>query len=375
MKVVIAIDSFKGSLSSMEAGQAARKGVLRVFPKAQIVVKPLADGGEGTMETLCEGLGGKMEEIEVKGPLGDPVKARYGLVKDTAIMEMAQASGITLIEADKLDPFRASTFGTGQMIKAALDKGIRKFIMGIGGSATTEGGIGMLAALGARFLDGSGKQLAPDFTALKNVETIDLSGMDERLKESEFLVACDVSNPLVGKQGAIAVYGPQKGVKQADIGWMDKAMEHYASITQKSTGKKVKDLPGAGAAGGLGFALMNFLDARLQPGIELVLDYLGYDKVLEGCDVLITGEGRIDGQTAMGKVPVGVAKLAKEISGCKTMAFAGSISKGAELCNQEGIDAFFPVVRGVTTLGQAMDKKNAARNLTESVEQVFRVLK
>ena len=332
MKVVVAIDSFKGSLSSMEAGNAAKEGILKAC-SADVVVKPLADGGEGTTEALVEGLGGTYVTLPVTGPMGSRVIAKYGVMEDgkTAVMEMAQASGIILVERDALDPWRASTTGVGEMIKDAAARGCREFLIGIGGSATTEGGIGMLQALGFRFYDERGSVLPP-------------------------------------------VFGPQKGVKEQERQAMDDAMRHFAKKTAEFTGTDQSPVPGAGASGGLGFAFLSYLpNVELKSGIDIVLKAVGLEREVRDADIVVTGEGRLDAQTAMGKVPVGVARLAKKY-GCKVVAFAGGVTEEAGVCNAQGIDAFFPIVRGVTTLEAAMEKETAKRNMALCAEQVFRLL-
>lgn len=375
MKVVVAIDSFKGSLTSMEAGNAAKEGVLRA-QEAQVVVRPLADGGEGTTEALVEGLGGAYVEVPVTGPLGERVTARYGIMEDgrTAVMEMAEASGIILVKREELDPWRATTLGVGEMIRDAVKRGCREFIIGIGGSATTEGGIGMLQSLGYEFYDGEGRLLPPVLESLGRIARVSGEHVLSELSECHFQVACDVTNPLCGENGAVYVFGPQKGVKQEERPVMDEKMAHFAEVTRIFTGKDHSLSAGAGAAGGLGFALLSYLpDVELRPGISIVLEAVGLERELAGADVVITGEGRLDFQTAMGKVPVGVARLAKKY-GCRVLAFAGGVTDDAGKCNEEGIDAFFPIVRGVTTLDEAMDKETAKKNMRLSVEQVFRLL-
>lgn len=375
MKVVIAIDSFKGSLTSMEAGYAAKEGILKAC-QADVVVKPLADGGEGTTEALIEGLGGTYVNVEVTGPFGNKVTARYGIMADkkTAVMEMAEASGIILIDRKELNPWKASTTGVGEMILDAVNRGCREFIIGIGGSATTEGGIGMLQALGYRFYDADKKLLPPVFESLGKIEKISNENVPEALQECHFQIACDVTNPLCGENGAVYVYGPQKGVKPEEKEPMDKAMQHYAKKTAEFTRKDNSLVQGAGAAGGLGFAFLSFVpDAKLKSGIDIVIKATELEKELQDADIVITGEGRLDFQTAMGKVPVGVAHLAKKYN-CKVIAFAGSVTEDAGKCNEEGIDAFFPIVRGVTTIDEAMNKENAKKNMTLATEQVFRLL-
>ena len=374
MKIVIAIDSFKGSMSSMEAGLAARDGILKAIPEAKVVVKPLADGGEGTTDALIEGLSGEEIRISVKGPYGECVGAHYGMIRETrtAVMEMAEASGITLSE--RRDPMSATTYGVGEMIKDALDRGCRDFIIGIGGSATNDGGIGMLRALGARFMDADGNDCGEGGAALYRISDIDLSGMDHRLRDCRIRVACDVDNPLCGENGATYIYGPQKGVTDDIKQELDDAMAHFADVSAEKLGKDLRDRSGAGAAGGLGYALLMYLDAELIPGIELIMEAVGLEKEFMDADIAVTGEGRLDYQTAMGKAPVGVAKLAKK-HGLITLAFAGSVTPEAVKCNEEGIDAFFPIVRGVSTLQEAMDNKTAKTNMTAAAEQAFRLIR
>lgn len=375
MKVVVAIDSFKGSLSSIEAGNAAREGILKACD-AKVTVRPLADGGEGTTEALIEGLGGRYAEAEVTGPMGGTRRAKYGIMEDRqiAVMEMAEASGIILVKRDELDPWKATTLGVGQMIADAVKRGCREFIIGIGGSATTEGGIGMLQALGYEFYDADGEKLPPVFASLGRIAKISSGKVPEVLKECHFQIACDVTNPLCGENGAVYVFGLQKGVQAGERQKMDEDMLHYAQKTAEFVGKDYSRMPGAGAAGGLGFAFLSYLpNAELKSGITIVLEAIGLEKELEDADIVVTGEGRLDGQTAMGKVPVGVAQLAKKHH-CRVIAFAGGVTDDAVKCNEKGIDAFFPIVRGVTTLDEAMDKSVAKKNMMLSVEQVFRLL-
>ena len=373
MKVVIAIDSFKGSMSSMEAGNAAKEGVLRAMPQAEVVVKPLADGGEGTTDALIEGMGGERVDIRVKGPYGEPVDAHYGYIREKglAVMEMAQASGITISE--RKDPMAATTYGVGEMILHALDLGCHSFIIGIGGSATNDGGVGMLKALGCRFLDKEGNDCGEGGAALSRISSIDIDGLDKRIAEADIRVACDVENPLCGTNGATYIYGPQKGVTEDMKKPLDEAMSNYADVCAEKLGKDMRDVSGAGAAGGLGFAFISFLGSKLVPGIELIMEATGLETEMKGGDIAITGEGRLDLQTAMGKAPVGVAKLAKKY-GLMTMAFAGSVTKEAVKCNEAGIDAFFPIVRGISTLSEAMDNANARANMADTVEQAARLI-
>lgn len=375
MKVVIAIDSLKGSLSSMEAGTAIKDGILAAKPDAEVIVKPLADGGEGTTDALIEGMNGERIDLTVTGPMHTPVDAYYGYLKDTntAVMEMASAAGITLVPDSEKNPLLATSYGVGEMINDAIQRGCRNFIIGIGGSVTNDGGIGMLKALGVRFLDENGEDAGEGGQALAKVARIDVSGMNPLLKECHIQVACDVNNPLCGENGSTYVYGPQKGVTEDMKKTLDEAMAHFARVTSETLENDYMNTPGAGAAGGLGYAFLAYTGAALTPGIELILDAVGLEEELSGADVVVTGEGRLDFQTAMGKAPVGVARLAKKYN-AKVIAFAGSVTKEATACNNEGIDAFFPILRGVCTLAEAMDPVAARNNMTATVEQVFRLL-
>ena len=375
MKIVIAIDSFKGSMSSVEAGNAAKEGIERTC-NADIVVKPLADGGEGTTEALVEGMGGEYVSIEVTGPLGAKRSARYGILGDrrTAVLEMAEASGIILVKREELDPSRATTYGVGEMILDAIRRGCREFIIGIGGSATSDGGAGMLQALGYGLTDEDGNPIRPGIRDLDRIASITAGHVPGELKECHFSIACDVKNPLCGENGAVYVFGPQKGVKEEEKQYFDEKMKHFADKTQEFTGRDYRTAEGAGAAGGLGFTFLSYLpNAELKSGIDIVLDAIQLEREVKDADIVITGEGRLDFQTAMGKVPVGVARLAKKYS-VKVLAFAGSVTKDAGECNAAGIDAFFPIVRGVTTLDEAMVLENAKENMVLSVEQVFRAI-
>lgn len=375
MKVVIAIDSLKGSLSSMEAGMAIKDGILAAKPDAEVIVKPLADGGEGTTDALIEGMNGERIDLTVTGPMHTPVDAYYGYLKatNTAVMEMASAAGITLVPDSEKNPLLATSYGVGEMINDAIQRGCRNFIIGIGGSVTNDGGIGMLKALGVRFLDENGEDAGEGGQALAKVARIDVSGMNPLLKECHIQVACDVNNPLCGENGSTYVYGPQKGVTEDMKKTLDEAMAHFARVTSETLENDYMNTPGAGAAGGLGYAFLAYTGAALTPGIELILDAVGLEEELSGADVVVTGEGRLDFQTAMGKAPVGVARLAKKYN-AKVIAFAGSVTKEATACNKEGIDAFFPILRSVCTLAEAMDPVAARNNMTATVEQVFRLL-
>ena len=374
MKIVIAIDSLKGSLSSMEAGHAIEQGIRNVLPETKVLVKPLADGGEGTTEALVEGLGGDMVQVQVHGPLETPVNAAYGLIREsnTAIMEMAAAAGIILVGKDKR-PLDATTYGVGEMIRDAITRGCREFIIGIGGSATNDGGIGMLTALGYEFLDAEGKPAGIGAGALYKVAKICDDKVMPELKDCHFRIACDVTNPLCGENGSTYIYGPQKGVTVELRDELDHAMGAYAQVVKAYNGTDYAKTPGAGAAGGLGFAFLSFLSGELLPGIELVLNAVEMDKAMEGADLVFTGEGRQDYQTAMGKAPVGIAKMAKK-HGAKVIALAGAVIEGAQECNEQGIDAYFPILRQVVTLDEAMDPATARKNMVETTEQVMRLV-
>ena len=396
MKVAIAIDSFKGSLSSIAAGNAVAEGVRRVFPDAECVVRPLADGGEGTVDALVAGLGGELKRVTVTGPAGKPVNAKYGLLPDgTAVMEMAEAAGITLVSGAEKNPLYTTTYGVGEMILDAVKNGAKKFVIGIGGSATNDGGAGMLQALGFRLLDASGNDIPRGGAALAKLARIELPSEPLNRLTAEplnFRVACDVKNPLCGPNGASAVFGPQKGATPEMVRELDSALAHFAEIVEevkeKGEGKQrnfhhcspspltftFSRTPGAGAAGGLGFAFKAFLDAELVPGVDLILNETHLEDFIRDADVVITGEGRLDGQTVMGKAPIGVAKLAKKY-GKRVLAFSGILGDGVEAVNDAGIDAYFPILRKLVSLEEALDVSNASANLTATVEQVFRLLK
>lgn len=375
MNVLIAIDSFKGSLSSLQAGTAVREAILRLDHRADITVKPLADGGEGTVEALAQGANGEMIELTVTGPLLTPVAARYCILKDTntAVIEMAAAAGITLVSAENRNPLETTTFGVGQLIKDAVERGCRNFIIGIGGSATNDGGTGMLAALGFDFLDQSGNPIPLGAKGLQLLHCIKTDNVLPALNECRFQVACDVTNPLCGEMGCSAVFGPQKGATPEMIAAMDRWLEKYAELSKTVSGKADKYAAGAGAAGGLGFAFLSFTNAVLKSGIQIILEEINLEAAIKNADIVVTGEGRLDSQTVMGKAPIGVAKLAKKY-GKKVIAFSGCVTEDAEICNEHGIDAFFPVLRGVTSLEEALDPANAYRNLKAAAYQVFRLL-
>ena len=375
MKVLIAIDSFKGSLSSMEAAAAIKEGILLASENIDVNIRPLADGGEGTATALTMGMQGKTEAVTVTGPLGDPVSASYGILqKKTAIKEMASAAGITLVPYKKRNPLHTTTFGVGEMIADALQKGCRHFIIGIGGSATNDCGVGMLQALGFRFLDQSGNTVSYGADGVRNIVSIDASLANPLLADCDFRIACDVTNPLCGGNGCSYIYGPQKGADPAMISQMDAWLSAFADLTQKIHNKKAdKNMPGAGAAGGLGFAFSAYLGGRLQSGISIVLEETHMEAAIQDADLIITGEGRLDSQTVMGKAPVGIASLAKKYNK-KVIAFCGCAADDAMLCNTYGIDAYFPILQKPVSLEEAMDPAVAGQNLKKTAEQVFRLL-
>ncbi len=373
MKFVVAIDSFKGSMTSLQAGEAIRAGIHKVQPDAEVTVRPLADGGEGTVEALTLGMGGTLQTVTVTGPLGQPVQATYGITKETAIIEMSAAAGITLIQPEERNPLYTTTYGVGEIIKDAINKGCRKFIVGIGGSATNDGGIGMLQALGYSLLDKDGKQVPFGAEGVAEIVSIRDENVLPELHECTFKIACDVTNPLCGEKGCSAIFGPQKGATPAMIAEMDTWLAAYADLAKRTFPKADRLYPGTGAAGGLGFAFLAFTNAILESGIKIVLEETHLEDYVQEADIVITGEGRLDKQTVMGKAPSGVANIAKKHNK-KVLAFAGSVTPEAVICNEHGIDAFFPILRSVVTLEEAMRTENAQANMTATVEQVFRLV-
>lgn len=378
MNIVIAIDSFKGSITSQEAGEAVKQGYLSAVGKCdgiidnEVYISPIADGGEGTTDALVQGMGGTLITSKVTGPLGDSVDATWGIIEDedkkTAVIEMAAAAGITLLSSDKLNPLLTTTYGVGELIKLAIEHGCRHFIIGIGSSSTNDGGVGMLQALGYGFLDDKGEQIEKGALGLKNLVSIDDSHVYGELKNCTFKVACDVKNTLCGERGCSAVYGPQKGATDEMIKEMDRWLANYAKLSGGDM-----DYPGSGAAGGMGYAFKNFLNADLEPGIEIVIEETKLEEKIRDADIVVTGEGRLDSQTVMGKVPAGVAKLAKKYNK-KVIAFCGCATDDAGICNEYGIDAYFPILRNVCSLDEALNKKNAINNLKLTAEQVFRLI-
>lgn len=354
MKLVIAPDSFKESLSAEQVASAIADGWRSVYPQADIHLCPMADGGEGTVDAVLAATGGERRELSVRGPLGQPVQAHWGWLENgQAVIEMAAASGLHWVEPAQRDACITTSYGTGELILAALDAGAQRIILGIGGSATNDGGAGVLEALGARLLDGQGQPLAAGGAALASLQRIELDGLDPRLAQVEVLVAADVDNPLCGPRGASHVFGPQKGASVAQVEQLDRALGHYADVMAAALGEDVRDVPGVGAAGGLGFAARAVLGARFRPGIELVAELSGLAQAVQGVDLVITGEGRLDGQSLHGKTPVGVARIA-QAAGVPVIALAGSLGEGYQRLYEAGIDAAFSLAPGPVTLEQAM---------------------
>ena len=375
MNIVVAIDSFKGSLSSTEAGNIVKNAALKLEPSYNVIVRPLADGGEGTVEALSSGVKGELIELEVTGPLFEKVTAKYFIMAEnnTAVIEMASAAGLTLIEENKRNPLNTTTFGVGELILDAIEKGCRRFIIGIGGSATNDGGIGMLGALGYEFLDEKGKSVTLKGEGLKDIKSICTDNVNPILKKCVFRVACDVTNPLCGELGCSKVFAPQKGADAEAVEKMDLWLKNYSSVVEKALKNAYSNYPGAGAAGGLGFAFKSFLNAQLNSGVKIILEETKLEEYIKNADVVVTGEGRLDYQTAMGKAPIGVAELSKKHNK-KVIAFAGSVTDDATICNKKGIDAYFSIMQGVSTLDEALDKNNAEKNLFNTAYQVFRLL-
>jgi glycerate 2-kinase len=374
MKIVIAPDSYKESLSALEVATEIEAGFREIFPAARYLKLPMADGGEGTVAAMVAATGGRLVQVQVRGPLGAPVQACFGLTGDgrTAVVEMAAASGLALIAPGLRNPLLTTSYGTGELIRAALDAGASRLIIGIGGSATNDGGAGMLQALGVRLLDRSGCELPPGGGSLGELDRIEVSGLDPRLKACRVDAACDVDNPLTGPKGASAVFGPQKGATPEMVAQLDRNLSRYASVIFRDLGAQVDSLPGAGAAGGMGAALYACLGARLRPGIEIVIEAVGLEQELRDADLVITGEGRIDSQTLHGKTPIGVARLAKRY-GIPVLGIAGCLAADAGVVHEQGIDAVFSVLRRPGSVEEAYE--NAAANLRAASRNIAAALK
>lgn len=373
MKITVAIDSFKGSITSKEAADAVRRAAVSVLPEAEIYSATLADGGEGTVDAFISALGGRKCRCTVTGPLGEPTVAEYGITDDgTAIIEIAAAAGLPLVPENKRNPLYTTTYGVGELIFEAIQLGARNFIIGLGGSATNDGGAGMLAALGYKLLDGEGNPIPRGARGLSLLKKIDLSSVTSELLECKFTVACDVKNPLCGDNGASFVFGPQKGASPESARSMDDWLKNFAGLTEKKIGTSHENDEGAGAAGGLGFAFISYLGASLVPGIELIASVAGLREKIKDSDLVITGEGRLDRQSGMGKAPGGITRIAKEY-GKTVIAFCGSVGDGASALNDLGIDAYFPIIGAPCSLSEAMDKHTAYENLYRTAKQAIRL--
>ncbi len=355
MRIIIAPDKFKGSLDSREVAEAIARGWGEGWPDAELITCPLADGGEGTLDVLVQASSGRTVECKVTGPLGEPRRAPLGILGDgnTAVVEMAAASGLVLVPPENRDPRYTTTAGTGDLIRAALDAGARRIIVGIGGSATNDGGTGMASALGVRFLDDYNENLSPGAIYLNNVEAMDMKGLDPRVLKTEIIVASDVTNPLLGDRGASRVYAPQKGASEYDVELLERGLTRLAEVVSATIIPGLEDKPGAGAAGGLGFGLMAFLGAEVRPGIEVVTEAVGFERMLEGCGLVVTGEGRLDAQTAYGKTVTGVARVARR-HGIPVLALGGEIAEGAEALRELGVNAMLGIASGPLSREESM---------------------
>jgi len=374
MKIVVAPNSFKGSLTAIEVSDAIEKGIREVFPEAEVIKIPMADGGDGTVECLVNATGGEILKEKVIGPLGDKVLAHYGFLGDkkTAVIEMAAASGLTLVPESKRNPLITTTYGTGQLIKAVLNQGCRKMIIGIGGSATNDGGAGMAQALGVKLLDQEGKEVGFGGGELKKIVKIDISCMDNRLSDTKVLVASDVNNPLCGPQGASKIYGPQKGATPEVIEELDKSLAFFAELIKRDLNKDIKDIPGAGAAGGLGAGLMAFLNAELRSGIEIIIEIVKIEQIIRESDLLITGEGRIDAQSVFGKVPFGLGKMAKKYN-VPVIAIVGEIGEGFSQIYEYGINSIMSIISKAISIDEAMQMSKSL--LKDATERMMRIIK
>ncbi|WP_234414491.1 glycerate kinase family protein [Paenibacillus sp. CAA11] len=370
---LLAPDSFKESMTAKEACEAMERGIRKAIPQAVCLHVPMADGGEGTMQSLVDATAGTIYPMKVKGPLGNEVEAHYGITGDgqTGVLEMASASGIHLVPAQERNPLITTTYGTGQLIQACLDHGVKKLLIGIGGSATNDGGAGMVQALGGRLLDEAGEELEFGGGALGRLASFDLSGLDARLQDVRVEVACDVTNPLCGQTGASHVFGPQKGATPDMIEQLDHSLHHYATVIQSQLGKTIAEMPGAGAAGGLGAGLVVFLNGVLKKGIELVIDYTGLEDKVRQADLVWTGEGSMDFQTQYGKTPYGVAQVAKK-HGKPVIALAGRIGDQTEVLYDKGIDAIFGILQGASALEDAL--RDGQTNIERTAENVTRLI-
>jgi glycerate kinase len=373
LTILLAPDSFKESMTAKEVCEAMERGIKKVNENIKCIHVPMADGGEGTMQSLVDATGGEVYKLKVVGPLGNEIEAEYGILGDreTAILEMASASGIHLVPLEKRNPLITTTYGTGQLIKACLDHGVKKLLIGIGGSSTNDGGIGVVQALGGKLLDREGKELGFGGGELDKLATIDLTGFDTRVKDVIVEVACDVNNPLCGDRGASNVFGPQKGATSKIIEVLDGNLRHYASVIREQLGKDILDVPGSGAAGGLGAGLMAFLNGTLKKGIEMVIEYAGLEEKVKCADIVWTGEGSIDFQTKYGKTPLGVAIVAKKYDK-PVIAFAGRVGQDIEVLYDNGIDSIFSIIKELTTLEEALIK--GKENMEKTAENITRLM-
>ena len=374
MKILVAPDSFKGSLTAMEAAESIGRGIQKADPEIEVDLLPMADGGEGTVQSLVDATKGEIIKKEVTGPLGEPVKAFYGLLGDgkTAVIEMAAASGLPLLPEEKRNPLKTTTYGTGELIASALEAGVEKIIIGIGGSATNDAGVGMAQALGAEILDAQGEEIAFGGGSLDQITEINLDSLDSRLEDVEILVACDVDNPLFGKEGAAYVYAPQKGADKEMVEKLDQNLRHFNQLVIKELGKNTNQIPGAGAAGGLGAGLVAFLDAELKAGVDIILDLINFEKRLKGVDLVITGEGMLDGQSIYGKTPVGVSRSAAK-KNIPVIALAGTLGAGVEKVLDHGINSYFSLIDRPAKLKEVVERSPAL--LVDLSEQIIRTLK
>lgn len=376
MKIVLAPDSYKNSLTAKQVAASIKKGFQKVYPNAEYVSFPMADGGEGTVQSLVDAKNGQIITEKVVNPLGNPTEAQYGLIDDgsVAVIEMAQASGIQYINQFTQNPYITTTFGTGELIKSAIKHGAKTVIIGIGGSATNDGGAGMAQALGAHLLDEKGDELQYGGAMLKKLDKVDISEMLPELSDTEIIIASDVTNPLTGPNGASHVFGPQKGANEEMVEFLDEALSHYADVLKRDLGKDLENVPGAGAAGGLGAGLLAFTNSQMRSGVDIVVNYIGLKEKVKGADVVITGEGQIDFQTKFGKTPIGVAKAAKAVDPDTTViAIAGSVGEKISELYPLGIDAIFTCVPGIEELSKAI--QDTDKNLQQVSENIARLIK
>jgi glycerate 2-kinase len=376
LNILVAMDSLKGSLSSLEANKAIVEGLSKVSPDFKIQTLPIADGGEGTVEALVQATHGQFFEKVVTGPLGQPVNARFGILGDktTAVIEVAEACGLPLLSVEERNPLYTTSFGVGELILEAMDKGCDDFIIGLGGSATNDAGVGMLQALGYQFFNQEGDPIGFGGAKLRSITRIDLSAVPKQVKDLKFRVACDVNNPLYGENGAAYIFGPQKGASAAMVKELDEGLRSFSAVVLEQTGKNLQHISGAGAAGGLGAAFAGFLQAELESGVQLILDYAELEEKLQGVNLTITGEGMLDGQTSMGKAPAGIAQLSKK-HGIPVIAIAGDITEGNPSLHESGITSYFTIVSGPVDLETAMDPEVTRGNLRRTAEQIGRLLK